>query len=100
VRISRIELCRLVHYHYVSQNDDSRLADRFCPASCDFSFPSEQREVLGMRWFLASVAIAILFFVDRKYAGGRGAQEIFAVVQGIGSSVNRWSNDLLQPLRR
>ncbi len=53
-----------------------------------------------MRWFLATVAIAILFFVDRKYAGGRGAQEIFSVVQAIGSAVSRWSNDLLQPLRR
>jgi hypothetical protein len=65
-----------------------------------FSCPSEQREDLEMKWFLATAAIGVLFFVDRKYAGGRGAQEIFSVVQVIGSAVIRWSNDLLQPLRR
>jgi hypothetical protein len=52
-----------------------------------------------MRWFVALLAIIILFFVDRKYAGGRGAQEIFSIVQWIGSSMSRWSNDLLRPLR-
>jgi hypothetical protein len=53
-----------------------------------------------MKWFLAIVSMGIRFFVDRKYAGGRGVQEIFSVVQGIGSYVSRWSNDLLEPLRR
>ena len=53
-----------------------------------------------MKWFLAIVSMGIRFFVDRKYAGGRGVQEIFSVVQGSGSYVKLLVERLVRALTR
>jgi hypothetical protein len=53
-----------------------------------------------MKWFWPALAIAVFLIVDRVYADGRGADELFSIVQWVGSSVRHWSDDLLRPLGR
>ena len=55
---------------------------------------------LSMKWFWPALAIAAFLIVDRVYADGRGADELFSIVQWVGSSVRHWSDDLLRPLGR
>jgi hypothetical protein len=53
-----------------------------------------------MKWFWPALAIAVFLFVDRVYADGRGADELFSIVRWVGLSIVHWSDDLLRPLRR
>jgi hypothetical protein len=54
----------------------------------------------SMKWFWPGLAIAVFLIVDRVYADGRGADELFSILQWVGSSIRHWSDDLLRPLGR
>jgi hypothetical protein len=53
-----------------------------------------------MKWFWIALALAIFLLVDHVYADGRGAGELYSIVEWVGTSIRHWSDDLLRPLRR
>jgi hypothetical protein len=53
-----------------------------------------------MRWLWIAVAAAVLLAVDRAYLDGQITDAGLSLLHWIAGFVTRWSDDLLQPLRR